>query len=719
MHSLSPQGGIFLGGSLFAPMRDCLDYHRKASGEGSFRTALLARFSLKQATDAKAFGEMDLVSASSDSSGKTARDLGDYMAKYADPNFAHVKSTGGERVAPCLPVPVRNLGNADSPCALSGSHGDIPTEFVPVEKSFGASELLKLEAGEWSDITDNILQFTDARDSAEGSVPSGASMRKFIKDESEPSLIMEPTQPSANFQLASSIVNLEGFDSDRKEPSAVLEDSTALLVAAGGLHAGVDSSTDFLIDLNQPNSPGPFSQLRGDSRLVPAAKAMLNLDVVNAPSPQHLLMCKSEVGRWQHSPAEFWCQSARVGEEMHGQSGYAGPDGLQGSGFGQRSTVYGGFPGLPPQRMCVICGDEASGCHYGVLTCGSCKVFFKRAVEGHHNYLCAGRNDCIVDKIRRKNCPACRLRKCYQAGMMLGGSRKLKRFGVLKAMGLSPSLMFPSSLALTPEGHALASMPCMPGIRELQISPQIINILENIEPEVVYSGYDNSQPELPHLLLNSLNRLCERQLLWIVRWSKSLPGFRNLHINDQMTLIQYSWMNLMVFSLGWRSFQNVTGDYLYFAPDLILSQDRMRRSPIYDLCLAMQFIPQEFANLQVTREEFLCMKALMLLNTVPLEGLKSQGQFDEMRQNYIRELTKVIQMKEKGVVGSSQRFYHLTKLMDAMHEIVKKVNLYCLSTFIQADAMKVEFPEMMTEVIASQLPKVLAGMVRPLLFHGK
>lgn len=40
---------------------------------------------------------------------------------------------------------------------------------------------------------------------------------------------------------------------------------------------------------------------------------------------------------------------------------------------------------------------------------------------GHHNYLCAGRNDCIVDKIRRKNCPACRVRKCYQAGMMLGG----------------------------------------------------------------------------------------------------------------------------------------------------------------------------------------------------------------------------------------------------------------------------------------------------------
>ncbi|XP_041850479.1 progesterone receptor [Melanotaenia boesemani] len=542
---------------------------------------------------------------------------------------------------------------------------------------------------------------------------STSGVCKFIKDEKEPSVIMDNTCPS--FDPSPEISALETCcDTDSKQHLGLREgESTSFTSAIAAPRPGLEGSPNFLVDLSQSEQ-----LVRTDSRCALPGKA-LNFDA-NTQSTAQPTMYKTEATRWQMQASsaepQYWCQSASVTEDPFTANSY---DGIQNQTLTQRNpSPFSAFPGMQPQRLCVICGDEASGCHYGVLTCGSCKVFFKRAVEGHHSYLCAGRNDCIVDKIRRKNCPACRLRKCYQAGMMLGG-RKLKRFGALKALGLTPSLMFQSHLAMSGDSQALTSMSCIPGIHEMQLSQQIINILENIEPEIVYSGYDNSHPDVPHLLLNSLNRLCEKQLLWIVKWSKSLPGFRNLHINDQMTLIQYSWMNLMVFSLGWRSFQNVTSEYLYFAPDLILSQEQMRRSPIYDLCLAIQFIPQEFANLQVTREEFLCMKAIILLNTVPLEGLKSQAAFEDMRQNYIRELSKAIHMKEKGLVASSQRFYHLTKLMDAMHDIVKKVNLFCLSTFIQADAMKVEFPEMMSEVIASQLPKVLAGMVRPLLFHSK
>ncbi|XP_059766011.1 androgen receptor isoform X2 [Balaenoptera ricei] len=91
---------------------------------------------------------------------------------------------------------------------------------------------------------------------------------------------------------------------------------------------------------------------------------------------------------------------------------------------------------FPPQKTCLICGDEASGCHYGALTCGSCKVFFKRAAEGKQKYLCASRNDCTIDKFRRKNCPSCRLRKCYEAGMTLGAALGVSE-RILEVFGFS------------------------------------------------------------------------------------------------------------------------------------------------------------------------------------------------------------------------------------------------------------------------------------------
>ncbi|XP_069852440.1 progesterone receptor-like [Dipodomys merriami] len=371
-----------------------------------------------------------------------------------------------------------------------------------------------------------------------------------------------------------------------------------------------------------------------------------------------------------------------------------------------------------PQKICLICGDEASGCHYGVLTCGSCKVFFKRAMEGQHNYLCAGRNDCIVDKIRRKNCPACRLRKCCQAGMVLGG-RKFKKFNKVRVVRALDGVALPQSVGLPSEGPALGQRITFSPSQEVQLMPSLINLLMSIEPEVVYAGHDNTKPDTSSSLLTSLNQLGERQLLSVVKWSKSLPGFRNLHIDDQITLIQYSWMSLMVFGLGWRSYKHVSGQMLYFAPDLILNEQRMKESSLYSLCLTMWQIPQEFVKLQVSHEEFLCMKVLLLLNTIPLEGLRSQSQFEEMRSSYIRELIKAIGLRQKGMVPSSQRFYQLTKLLDNLHDLVKQLHLYCLNTFIQSRALAVEFPEMMSEVIAAQLPKILAGMVKPLLFHKK
>ncbi|KAM6323137.1 androgen receptor [Podargus strigoides] len=365
---------------------------------------------------------------------------------------------------------------------------------------------------------------------------------------------------------------------------------------------------------------------------------------------------------------------------------------------------------FPPQKTCLICGDEASGCHYGALTCGSCKVFFKRAAEGKQKYLCASRNDCTIDKFRRKNCPSCRLRKCYEAGMTLG-ARKLKKLSNLKTQDDAEA--FSSS---SPTAEQAPKM-VLTHIDGYECQPIFLNVLEAIEPGVVCAGHDNSQPDSFSNLLTSLNELGERQLVYVVKWAKALPGFRNLHVDDQMSIIQYSWMGLMVFAMGWRSFTNVNSRMLYFAPDLVFNEYRMHKSRMYSQCVRMRHLSQEFGWLQITPQEFLCMKALLFFSIIPVDGLKNQKLFDELRMNYVKELDRIIACKRKNPTSCSRRFYQLTKVLDSVHPIAKDLHQFTFDLLIKAHMVSVDYPEMMAEIISVQVPKILSGKVKPIYFH--
>ncbi|GBM06531.1 Ecdysone-induced protein 78C [Araneus ventricosus] len=74
---------------------------------------------------------------------------------------------------------------------------------------------------------------------------------------------------------------------------------------------------------------------------------------------------------------------------------------------------------------CKVCGDKASGYHYGVTSCEGCKGFFRRSIQKKIEYRCLRDEKCLVIRLNRNRCQFCRFKKCLDVGM----SRDSVRYG--------------------------------------------------------------------------------------------------------------------------------------------------------------------------------------------------------------------------------------------------------------------------------------------------
>ncbi|XP_026873349.2 nuclear receptor subfamily 1, group D, member 4b isoform X2 [Electrophorus electricus] len=76
--------------------------------------------------------------------------------------------------------------------------------------------------------------------------------------------------------------------------------------------------------------------------------------------------------------------------------------------------------------LCKVCGDIASGFHYGVHACEGCKGFFRRSIQQNIYYkMCVKNESCLIIRMNRNRCQHCRFKKCLSVGM----SRDAVRFG--------------------------------------------------------------------------------------------------------------------------------------------------------------------------------------------------------------------------------------------------------------------------------------------------
>ena len=95
------------------------------------------------------------------------------------------------------------------------------------------------------------------------------------------------------------------------------------------------------------------------------------------------------------------------------------------------------------RKHCRICGDVATGFNFTVVTCESCKSFFRRNGRmSTDTWPCAFNSDCVINMGTRRKCRKCRLLKCLAVGMKFESS-SLPGNSLSPLESLSPSEHIP------------------------------------------------------------------------------------------------------------------------------------------------------------------------------------------------------------------------------------------------------------------------------------
>ncbi|XP_041831662.1 estrogen receptor isoform X1 [Melanotaenia boesemani] len=363
------------------------------------------------------------------------------------------------------------------------------------------------------------------------------------------------------------------------------------------------------LDAHGPPSDGSLQSLGSGptSPLVFVPSSPRLSPFMHAPSHHYLETTSTPVYRSSHQPASREDQCDTRDEACD---------------VGELGAGAGAFEMAKETRFCAVCSDYASGYHYGVWSCEGCKAFFKRSIQGHNDYMCPATNQCTIDRNRRKSCQACRLRKCYEVGMMKGGVRKdrgrvlrrdKRRSGISDrkaAKGLE------HKTAAHHDGRKRSSTAVEGGKSSVTCMPpeQVLILLQGAEPPILCSRQKLSRPYTEVTMMTLLTSMADKELVHMIAWAKKLPGFLQLSLHDQVLLLESSWLEVLMIGLIWRSIH--CPGKLIFAQDLILDRNEgdcvEGMTEIFDMLLATA---SRFRLLKLKPEEFLCLKAIILLNS--------------------------------------------------------------------------------------------------------
>ncbi|KAM4604531.1 nuclear receptor subfamily 1 group I member 2-like isoform 2-T2 [Discoglossus pictus] len=233
------------------------------------------------------------------------------------------------------------------------------------------------------------------------------------------------------------------------------------------------------------------------------------------------------------------------------------------------------------EKICVVCGDKANGYHFHVLTCEGCKGFFRRSITKRLQFTCPFTRSCPITKAKRRQCQACRLQKCLDVGMRkdmimtddalalrraLRSRKKQERLHRIQPVSAVGSLtgeqkQLISLLIDAQDKHLDASFTqfgdlwlpdnMMQLFRD-SVSVSRIPSLSSDNPSPPIDQTQNAYTEMaaeqrhsdifgmvPHFA--SISTVMIQQ---VIKFAKEIPTFRDLPIDDQISLLKGSTMEI-------------------------------------------------------------------------------------------------------------------------------------------------------------------------------
>ncbi|PAA82908.1 hypothetical protein BOX15_Mlig033935g1, partial [Macrostomum lignano] len=330
------------------------------------------------------------------------------------------------------------------------------------------------------------------------------------------------------------------------------------------------------------------------------------------------------------------------------------------------------------QQQCRVCHRRASGHHYGALTCEACKAFFKRTVNSCLTYFCPVQRSgsrCPVRVRNKRQCPACRWKRCLEASMQI----RLVR----SASPVQPPLL-PSSVITAPADNAASNganssasnaafsmasrqppayiqqliaesaakeseaAAALAAAAEAGLGREIVQQLRCTCIDELVSDIDMSDSSLAGVASQSerhalLLGICfNKHANDLVAFAKHLTGFAALPMPDRVQMLQLRWLNLVAWQIVYQS--TPYDGHLKLCRNFWIRDDAPSlfagRIPVRSGRLLRCFA-NLLTRLGLTEAEFLLLKVVFLLEAPPSYSWEDRPAIDRLQERYIAEFRSV------------------------------------------------------------------------------